>query len=142
MWITIIITIYLLVLGIADLKKRRVPIVLLVLGGILLTATGICGCVQGELRWTELAFGMLPGLLMLSVAFVSHNAGYADGIVLLQLGFGIGYSRLLFVFCLSMLLLSMVSLILLLLRKVEKKTKMPYLTFLAFVFWAGSIWGG
>lgn len=142
MWITIIVLFYLVILGIADLRKRRIPVVLLGIGGVLLPGIGIYRGLQEELGCTEMVIGMLPGVFLVLVAWLTRKAGYADGVVLMQMGLCMGYREVLPLFCFSMLLLSVVSVILLFLRKVKKETKMPYLTFLAFTFLAWSIWGG
>lgn len=86
--------------------------------------------------------GVLPGAGMLLLAKCSHKAGYGDGIVLMQLGFGLGYRQLLLLFSVSLLLLSGISVLLLLLKKVGRNTRMPYLTFLALTYVVWCIRGG
>ncbi len=130
----LIIMLYLTVLGIKDLKERQIQLTWLAAGAAALTSMGIYRCIQGELSWVGMLTGMIPGILLLLMARLSGKAGYADGIVLLELGLCLGYRESMFLFCLALLLLSAVSVILLLLGKAHRHTKMPYLSFVAIVF--------
>lgn len=134
MWIAFITVIYLAILGIKDWIDRKIPICGLAVGAVLLPGMGIYRCVQGELMWWEMLVGVLPGALLLLVAWLSGKAGYADGIVMTELGLCLGYRESMLLFCFSLLLTAMISILLLFLRKVRKDTKMPYLAFLAIVF--------
>lgn len=125
---------YLILLGILDAWKRKVPVLLLLAGGIVFGGMAINRCIQGEVLWQECIWGMIPGLVLLAVAGITGKAGYGDGIVLMQVGMYLGCERLLLLFGFSMLLLSGSSIVLLLLRKVTKNTPMPYLAFLAITY--------
>ncbi len=138
----IIVFIYFMSLGIMDLLKRRVPFFLLFVGGALLPGIGCYRCVQEELGWMEVIVGIFPGLFMVLVAWLTKKAGYADGVVLIQVGVCLGYHKALLLYCFSMLLLSGVCIILLIFRKVKKETKMPYLSFLAMAYLVQILLGG
>lgn len=132
---------YLLVLGFFDVWKRKVPMWLLI-GGMVFPGVAIYRCIQGEMSWAECLCGLLPGLLLLSVARITGKAGYADGIVLMQAGMYMGGSRIGLLFGFSLLLLSVSCVLLLLLQKVNKNTRMPYLTFLAVTYVMAMLGGG
>lgn len=134
MWFTIITLVYLLILGIKDTKDRKIPTLWLAVGAVLLAGMGICRCLQGELAWMDILMGCVQGALLLVVAKVTGKAGYADGIVLIELGLCLGYRESAMIFCFSLFLLAICSIILLLFRKVRRDTRMPYLPFLAVVF--------
>lgn len=127
----IVILLYLGVLGMWDYKKRRVPILLLIMGGVLMVGMGIFRCLAGELSYAEIMLGLLPGFFMLFLAWMTERVGYADGIVLVQLGFCLGYRRGTILFCVSMLLLSLCCMVLICVKKVGRNTKVPYFPFLA-----------
>lgn len=133
---------YLIVLGIMDFWKRKVPVLLLLAGGIVFSGMGIKRCIQGEMLWQECVWGMIPGMVLLLVAGITKKAGYGDGIVLVQMGIYLGCERVLLLFCFSLLLLSGSCMVLLLLRKVNKNTRMPYLSFLAITYFVGMLGGG
>ena len=132
---------YLLILGFFDAWKRKVPMWLLI-GGMVFGGVAIYRCIQGETTRMECICSALPGLLLLSVARITGKAGYADGIVLIQAGMYMGGSRIWLLFCFSFLLLSVSCVILLLLHKVNKNTRMPYLSFLAVTNLIGMLGGG
>lgn len=130
----LVVLIYLTILGIQDYREGSVSVLWLAAGVGILTGLGIYRCVQGELLWTEMLSGIIPGALLLAIAGLSGKAGYADGVVLIELGVCLGYREIMLLFGFSLLLLSVVSILLLFLRRVRKNTKLPYLPFLAIVF--------
>jgi len=129
--VKIVVLLYLILLGIWDYRKRSVPLALLILGGILMSGMSVLRCVRGELSCMEMGIGILPGVFMLCLGWMTGKVGYADGIVLVQVGMYLGYKKGALLFCVSMLLLSLSCLILICLKKVQRNTKMPYFPFLA-----------
>lgn len=129
MWIFVFTTIWLGVMSVADIRRRRVPIWLLISGGIVVTIVSVSRGLMGEGQLTGLVMGMLPGSVMLLTAS-TRAAGWADGAVLSVLGLLWGFRQCAVSFVLSMLAISVVSLVLLAFRKADKKTKLPYLPFL------------
>lgn len=130
----IIALIYLTVLGIKDYVNRQIPILWLAVGAIILPGMGVYRLLQGELNGWEIFVGILPGVFFLLLARLSGKAGYADGIVMTEMGLFLGYREMILLICFSLLLISVTSMVLLSLGKVHKDTQMPYLTFLAIVF--------
>lgn len=128
---SILVFAYLVALSIYDLREKKVPLVLLVVGGVATILGGIYDGVMGVIDWTQLLFGVLPGVFLLIVAWTTKKAGYADGIVLLLLGAMEGYRRGIVLLCASLFLLCCVVILLLFLRKVKRNTQMPYIPFLA-----------
>ena len=133
---------YLIILGLVDFMKRKVPVLLLLGGGILCAGLAVNQCVQGEMLWQECVVGMIPGVMLLVVAGITKKAGYGDGIVLMQMGIYLGWEKVFVLFCFSLLLLSGSCMVLLLLRKVNKNTRMPYISFLAITYLAVMLGGG
>ncbi len=138
MWKNIVIMVYLTVLGIMDIKERKLPVWLLGVSGIL----AFCVAMLGRLNWgsgvssalLEVILGMLPGAFLLAMAFLTKKIGYGDGIVLLQLGCIYGYMHSLAFLCVSLFLLSIVAMIFLASKKVKNDTPLPYIPFLAVTF--------
>lgn len=130
MWKTVVVFVYLAVLGIRDIRKRSVPLIWLLAGVIPLAGLGMWKCVQEQWTWLEFFLGSLPGILLLLAAGITRKAGYADGMVLTGLGLYYGYRECALLLCLSLLLLSVVSMLLLSLHRVSRNTRMPYLPFL------------
>ena len=81
MWMILPITVWLLTGSVMDIRNRRVPIWLLLTGGILSLTVIFFQCVISGREVVDILKGMLPGTGLLLVAFVTKNAGYGDGIV-------------------------------------------------------------
>lgn len=130
MWKLIFTVLWLGMLAGMDARRRYVPIWLLIIGGIFVTFVSVYEGWKGKLEITELFWSILPGMVLLTVAVLTKNAGWADGVVLLLLGLCTGFRTCIFSFGLSMFFISIVSLTLLAFRKVNKNTKLPFLPFL------------
>ncbi len=135
----IVMLFYLAGLGIRDFVDRRIPLIWILTGFPFAIGWGIFRCAEGELGWCESLLGLIPGIALMVIAYITKKAGYGDGLVLMQLGVCLGYRESVFLFCVGLILLAVVSVILLFLKVVRRDTKMPYLTFLAVAFMLGQI---
>nr|WP_296488929.1 prepilin peptidase [uncultured Acetatifactor sp.] len=124
------ITVWLLTGSVMDIRNRRVPIWLLLTGGILSLTVIFFQCVISGREVVDILKGMLPGTGLLLVAFVTKNAGYGDGIALLCLGIVLGGGKSLLLLGLSLFLISIFSLTMLVTRKAGRNTGIPYFPFL------------
>lgn len=131
MYQEVIIAMSLVLFSIWDIKKRAIPTVFVLAGLLLAIAYGISECVWGQKHWLWIFEGILPGLGMLIVAWVTRMAGYGDGMVLLALGILYGYKICFFLLCVSLFLLAIFSAILLVAGKVKRNTRIPYIPFLS-----------
>lgn len=131
MWIVQVVTIWLLVISIMDIRRRRVPVWMLALGGALTLFTLVYRYESGKMDCFELLNGMLPGIVIMLIAFFTQKAGCGDGVVLLCIGMAAGGGKSFLLFGASLFLISIFSIILLAMRKVGKNTRIPYLPFLA-----------
>ncbi len=130
MYKEMIVAVVLSLFGIWDIKKRAVPTIFLVVGLLMSILCGVWECVSGCREWFSICCGILPGIVMLVVAWLTDMMGYGDGMVLILMGILYGYKACFFVLCISLFLLSIVSVILLAARKVKRNTKIPYIPFL------------
>lgn len=126
MWTKLFVTGWLLACSIMDVRTRRVPVWMLALGGVLCTLSAV---IQGNGSLDALR-GMLPGILLLLIAFATKKAGYGDGIALSCLGLVLGGSGCLLLFSISLFLTSLCAMALLAVHKVRRDTSMPFLPFL------------
>ena len=131
-WITIMTATWLLASSVMDIRKRSVPVWMLLPGGIM----AIIVSVYQQSPLFDILGGMLPGIVLLVTALVTKKAGYGDGMVLLFLGILSGRGSLL-VFAAGLLLIAFFSLVLLALHKVGRNTRIPSLPFLtaAWLLW-------
>lgn len=122
---------WLLCLSLFDIRYRRIPVWLLLLGGVVILGSGAYGCIRGENNGTELFLGMIPGVLLLLLAVATKKAGWADGVVLMLLGSMLGFRQCVMGTMVSLAIISVFSAVLLALRRVGKGTNIPYVPFLA-----------
>ncbi len=127
MWFMLLTMFWLFSISIMDIRRYRVPVWMLVPGGVLAGIMFICQ--QGTM--VDMLKGVLPGLVFLMIAFVTKKAGYGDGIVMIFLGILSGSTESLVIFTLSLFLAAVFSLILLGLRKAGRNTRIPFLPFLS-----------
>ena len=121
---------WLLVMSLSDIRYRKVPVWLLMTGGVIAAIIEIYGCVSGERGLAEILLGMIPGLFLLLMAAGTRKAGWADGIALMLLGSVMGLRQCVAAAMLSLIMISVWSIWLLILRKADKGTRIPYVPFL------------
>jgi len=121
---------WLLTVSVLDIRFRRVPIWLLIVGGVFAAVLVWCGSGGEPVGYHEAVRGMMPGMLLLAVAYGTKRAGMGDGIALMALGVISGNS-IFPIFGLSMFFIAFFSLVLLVLRRAGRNTQIPYLPFLA-----------
>ena len=117
-------------LSLFDIRYKRVPLWLVLAGGVLVAGAGVYGCVSGEYCFTECLAGMVPGAVLLLLAAGTRKAGWADGVVLIILGIILGFWKCIMVAMLSLVLISVLSALLLIFRRAGKGTLIPYVPFL------------
>lgn len=125
---------YLMVLGVFDIREKRVPVPLLAAG--LMVGMGICAynCLRDREQWMAVLPAIAPGIFLLLVAALTRKAGWGDGIVLTALGLSCGYKESVFLLVVSLFLMSIFSVILLVLRRAGRNTAIPYLPFLGLAY--------
>lgn len=142
MTVIILASVWLVTLSLFDIRYRRVPIWLILLGGILSGGMLIYQWRIGESEIADCFFGMIPGIALLLLALSTHKAGWADGVVTMFLGSVLGFWQCVLAIMLSLILTSVVSLLLMIFRRVDKGTKIPFIPFLTLGFILGGIVGG
>lgn len=118
------------VLAWMDIRRRHVPVWLLVISGMIVTSVSAYEAWKETVNGIDRLCGIFPGGIMLLVAYATNMAGWADGVILLLLGLLTGFREIVCSFILSMLIISTVSLILVVLKRANRNTKLPYLPFL------------
>lgn len=125
---------YLGILSIFDIRFKRVPAVLVSLGGLAALGYLVMTCCENgtimQAAVMEIAGECLPGLLMLAAAWLTGKVGYGDGCILMITGCILGSRKMAAVFAVSLFLTDLLAAALLLLHKKGKNDKLPYLPFL------------
>ena len=135
-------SLWLLVLSFYDVRYKRVPVWVVLLGGAAAVGIGIYRCVCGENEPVNFLTGMIPGAVLLLLALGTQKAGWADGVILMFLGSVMGFRQCILATMFSLLLISVLSAVLLILKKANKRTAIPYVPFLSIGFVLCEIIGG
>ena len=89
----------------------------------------------------ELAAGLIPGLLVVMLAFVTKESiGIGDGLMLCVLGMFCGWRRCLAAFGLALVISAVFAMVLLVCRRAGRKTEIPFLPGLFGGFFICCLW--
>lgn len=135
-------SVWLIALSLFDMRYRRVPVWLIILGGVLMGGVVSCQYVAAKSGSAEWWLGMIPGTVLLMLALGTKKAGCADGLVTMFLGGILGLRQCILALMLSLILISVLSLLMLVLHKANKGTKVPFIPFLTLGFALCEIMGG
>lgn len=115
-----------------DIKYKALPKWFLISAFVLsLTLYGILQ----PFSWKVMAGGLLPGVIFLFVSFITKEAvGYGDGIFLAAAGILLGFSEMVGILLIGLLVSAVFSLFLLVFKKATRKTALPFLPFLTVGF--------
>ena len=131
----LLILIYLIILSAWDIKMCKLPVSLLVCGGIAVfayrvTVTFVCGPSPEQLNaWMAALLGALPGLLLTVLSHYTDKVGRGDGPVMMIIGFCENCTYAAILICLACIFLTLVSVVLMIFHKVSRNTRMPYIPF-------------
>lgn len=117
------------ILAVADIREKAVPNMFLAVFG--LTAV-IYTAMQGEKNWLAILYSLIPGVFLLTVSLCTRESiGYGDGWAAMALGLLTGMEACLVSLGIGLALSAFVSLVLLAAHKVNGKSRLPFLPFLA-----------
>lgn len=135
-----LVTLYLLALSIYDGREKRVPVLLLGIGILGAAAWMLGKGIQGDLR--QCLLGVIPGLFLLFIAWITKKAGCADGAVLSVIGVFEGYQGGMIIWGMSLCAVSVCAIILLCARRAGRDTQLPYIPFLCGGYIVWKVLGG
>lgn len=130
MWKEAMTAAWLLIMSVADIRSKRVPMWMLGIGALGAAGVLLYEGVNGELNSWQVCRGLIPGVILLAAAFATGKAGQADGVIVILLGVLMGYDGCIAAALSGLFLLSLFSGILLALRRVKRNTKIPFVPFL------------
>ncbi len=131
MFFTVGIMIVLVLATISDLVERVVPLWMIFACASISSILTVVNISDGIVSPEESVMSLVPGLLLLAVAFFSKGGiGYGDGLIALACGPAFGWLRITEGLCLAFLLSALFSLLLILLRRAGRNTSFPFVPFL------------
>lgn len=125
---TIIITIFLILSTLLDLKKKEVNISLCI--GVALIGL-IYGIFINKTDLLSIILGIIPGIfLMLTSIVTNEEIGKGDAVILSTIGIFLGLKKTILVLIYALFMTVIIGGILLLIRKKNKKYKIPFVPFI------------
>ena len=133
-----VLIVFLFTSGIFDIKKKSIPLPLIVGGGIVLLFLSL---LDHNMNWMVSILGAVLGAVLLLLSKILRGAiGVGDGLVVLLVGFVMGIYGGCVVLFYSLFLASLFSIVMLCLKKLKKKDSIPFIPFL-FISYLGVFLG-
>ncbi len=130
---------YLGVLTVMDIRNKRLNLLFLLSGFLLMTAGFFC---KREIHPLLLATGAGVGLVFLLASRVTGESfGYGDSILIMIMGGFLGFWDILSLLTAAFLLAAVFSVIMLVRKKFNRKTAFPFVPFLMIAYTGGIILG-
>jgi len=128
MWWILSTILIMCLISIWDIKTRRIPISLMI---VLLIVTLIYVCSGDSIRLLEIVFSLCPGIVMIALSLLSDGKiGIGDGIVITELGLGLGIVDCMIVLVIALCINTFVVMILYFAHFINKSSKIPFIPFL------------
>lgn len=118
--------------AIYDLRSKRIPLVLIALCAVLSVIESVIGLTDHVRTPVMILAALMPGIFLLFLSFVTKQAvGFGDGLLMCAVGPILGFRLMMSGVMLGFFLSSLAAIFLLIFKKADKKTKMPFVPFLA-----------
>lgn len=122
---------YLLGCSIYDFIWKKLPIWIVVVGSILGLLIGIGQIYFLKEEWSDLLWGLVPGICVIGMSLVSEDKiGLGDGVVLLTLGLLLGMEATIMAAVIGLFLATLAGVFLMIVKKVGLQTSVPFIPFL------------
>ncbi|WP_029231479.1 prepilin peptidase [Butyrivibrio sp. VCB2006] len=132
MWMItrIVFMVLLLSAAFTDLKRKEIPMLLIVLQALTAVVAMVSVIVQGNM-WPYGLLSLIPGVVMIVISFATRGElGVGDGLILLCMGPVYGMETTCLGLFISLLLSCLFSIGILVLGKGNRKTRLPFVPFL------------
>lgn len=130
-FLNIIFIIFLCTCTVFDIRKKEIPIHLILIGLISSFGVIMWQIFEGTVSVTGVGVSFLPGLFFLLISFFTkEKIGYGDGLILIISGLILGFYQCFLGLCISLICSSVFALLLLVLHKVKRDSKLAFVPFL------------
>ena len=118
--------------SVIDIRIKQIPLLLIGAMAFVSILRLFCDFKGGSLQLEDIVISLLPGALFLLISLLTREGvGYGDGLVLIAAGPALGGTVAVFGAIAALFANGIFSGILLAIRKAGKKTKIPFVPFLA-----------
>ena len=131
--------VFLVVLAVADVRKKRLPLLLLLSGGFFIIAQSFC---DRDISVISLAAGGMTGVLFLFVSRITKESfGYGDSILILIMGTFLGFWDILYLLMGAFHMAAVFSAVMLIKPRFDRKGSFPVVPFLTIAYIGGMLLG-
>ena len=131
-FVKVVFIIFLSACAIFDIRKREIPISLIMLGLISSFGINMWKLFEKTIFAADIGISLLPGLFFLLISFCTkEKIGYGDGLILIISGLVLGFYQCFLGLCISLICSSVFAIFLLVLHRVEKNSGLAFVPFLA-----------
>ena len=124
--IRIVIAVYLIIMGVIDIRKQQIPL----LPGLICLGVATASLLVAGIGLLEIAAGVLVGGLLLIVSRVSRGGvGEADALVYAVTGTTLGFFGNCEVLLISLMMAAIVGSVLMIAKHVGRKYRLPFVPF-------------
>ncbi len=125
----IIISVFMAVCTITDIRKKEIPVAVVALSGLALLFYVIFG---EKKQWMDILYSLMPGMLLLMLSYCTRESiGYGDGLVVLVIGICMGMGICIAAVTAGLIISAICAAALLALRKAGGKSRIPFVPFLS-----------
>lgn len=130
----VVVMVFLILCSYLDVKYRRIPVSVYPIFMLISAAVVVC---EGRLDWRTWMIGMIPGIIMIVISFISHEKiGYGDSISIALMGILYKYEMVLSVCAVGFGIIFLAGLIMMITGKAKLSDRLPFMPFLM----VGNIW--
>ena len=131
--------VFLVVLSVADVRKKRLPLLLLLSGGFFIIAQSFC---DRDISVISLAAGGMTGVFVVCVSMITKEAvGYGDSFLILIMGTFLGFWDILYLLMGAFLMAAVFSAVMLIKTRFDRKASFPFVPFLTIAYIGGMLLG-
>lgn len=118
--------------SIRDIKNKEIPLALLLIAGTVSVVFGILGVASGELFVAEVILPLIPGILFLLISLVTREGvGIGDGLFILCTAIPFGAVGTFVGISIALCLSAAFAVIILVSGKGSRKSRLPFVPFIA-----------
>lgn len=130
----VVVMVFLILCSYLDVKYRRIPVSVYLIFMLISAAVVVC---EGRSDWRTWMIGMIPGIIMIVISFISHEKiGYGDSVSIALMGILYKYEMVLSVCAVGFGIIFLAGLIMMITGKAKLSDRLPFMPFLM----AGNIW--
>ena len=123
--------ILLIIQAICDIKWKRIPLVLNMMGAAL----GLCYCILSQRAWIDILWGLVPGVVCLCYSIISRETlGLGDSLTMCALGLVIDIKHMLLIMMIAFGLAAFGGMFILVVFQKKRNYEIPFVPFLLMGF--------